>query len=71
MTCDDGSGEFTLRFINDLDPTITDGEPVVSATWTITGATGLDNTDGDGDSGPPDPASQGFVYTGTGTITKG
>jgi hypothetical protein len=37
MTRDDGSGAFTIRFINDLDPTITDGEPVVAAAWTISG----------------------------------
>jgi hypothetical protein len=71
MTCDDGSGDFTLRFINDLDPTITDGEPVVAATWTITGGSGLDTTEGDGDSGPPQPSAQGFVYSATGIITNG
>jgi hypothetical protein len=69
MTCDDGSGAFTLRFINDLDPTITSGEPAAAATWTITGGSRLDTTGGDGDSGPPESSGQVFVYNDTGTIT--
>ena len=32
LTCDDGSGEFTLRLINELDPAISDGPPVAANT---------------------------------------
>jgi hypothetical protein len=71
MTRDDGSGAFTHRFINDLDPTITDGEPVAAATWTITGGSELDATGRDGDSRPPEPSRQVSIYNGTGTITNG
>ena len=32
LTCDDGSGEFRLRLINELDPAISDGPPVAANT---------------------------------------
>lgn len=71
LTCDDGSGEFTLRFINDLDPTISDGPPVVATTWTITGGAGYDSTEGDGEGELPEEQEQTSVQNATGTITKG
>lgn len=71
MTCDDGSGAFTLRFINDIDPSISDGVPVVASTWTITGGSGYDTTDGVGDSELPVEDGGTSIVTGTGTITKG
>ena len=69
MTCDDGSGEFTLRFINELDPSISDGPPVVASTWTITGGTGYDATDGEGDNELAQDDETTSLYKGTGTIT--
>ena len=71
LTCDDGSGEFTLRFINELDPAISDGPPVVSSTWTIKGGTGYDTTEGEGDSELPEEQEQGSIQSATGTITNG
>lgn len=70
MTCDDGTGDFTLRFFNELDPSITDGPPVVAATWTITGGSGSDTTNGEGDSELPQDDGTSSVYMGTGSITK-
>lgn len=70
LTCDDGSGDFTLRFISELDPTISDGEPVTDVTWTITGGSGYDTTSGEGDSDLPHADGVSFFYNGTGTITK-
>ena len=69
MTCDDGSGDFTLRVINEIDPSITDGVPVVASSWTITGSTGYDTTSGDGDNELPQQEGESSIATGTGTIT--
>ena len=71
LTCDDGSGDFTLRFINELDPAISDGPPVVASTWTITGGTGYDTTEGDGDSDLPEQQGPTSAQSATGTITNG
>lgn len=70
MTCDDGSGAFTLRFINELDPSISEGEPVTDVTWTITGGSGYDTTSGEGDNELPQADGDSFFYNGTGTVTK-
>ncbi|MFC2153714.1 hypothetical protein ACFLQ7_03690 [Actinomycetota bacterium] len=70
MTCDNGSGEFTLRFINDLDPSISDGPPVVASAWTITGGMGYGNTVGEGDSELPQDDGTSSSYAGSGTITE-
>ena len=70
MTCDDGSGEFTLRFFNEIDPSISDRQPVSGVTWTITGGSGYDTTFGEGDSGIPYADDDRFFFNGTGTIAK-
>lgn len=70
MTCDDGSGAFVLRFINEIDPAIVDGVPVVASTWTITGGSGYDTTEGSGDNGIPQEDGGMSTQNGTGTITK-
>jgi len=71
MTCEDGSGAFTLRFHNEIDPAITDGVPVVASTWTITGGSGYDTTEGDGNGELPEEQGQGSVQNATGTISTG
>lgn len=70
LTCDDDSGEFTLRFVNEIDPSISDGEPVTAVTWTITGGSGYDTISGDGDSDIPHTSGDSFFYNGTGTIAN-
>ena len=70
MTCDDGSGQFTLRFANEIDPSISDGEPVTKVTWTITGGSDYDTTSGEGDNEIPHTDGDSFFYNGTGIITK-
>ena len=70
MTCDDGSGEFTIRLINEIDPTITGGVPVTASSWTITGGSGYDNTAGEGDNELPTEEGSTSVVEGTGTITS-
>lgn len=71
LTCDDGSGDFTLRFINELDPALFIGPPIVASAWTITGGTGYDTTEGDGDSELPVDQGLISVQSATGTITNG
>jgi hypothetical protein len=70
MTCDDGSGAFTIKFTNEMDPSKSYGEPVTEVTWTITGGSGYDTTSGEGDSELPHTDFDSFSYNGTGTITK-
>lgn len=72
MTCDDGSGDFTLRLTSELDPTLSSDpmEQQVSTTWTITGGTGFDGTTGGGDSERPEPQADSVVVNATGTITN-
>ena len=70
LTCDNGSGEFTLRFTNEIDPSISDGEPVTEVTWTITGGSGYDTTSGEGDNEIPHADGDSWFHNGTGTITK-
>jgi hypothetical protein len=65
MTCDDGSGEFTLRFINEVDPSKSDGTPTTASTWIITGGSGYDTTTGEGNA-----EESGTAFQGTGTITR-
>jgi hypothetical protein len=65
MTCDDGSGDFTLRFINEVDPSRPEGTQIVASTWTITGGSGYDTTSGEGTAEESTTA-----FMGTGTITK-
>ena len=65
MTCDDGSGEFTLRI----------NTPHLDSdwTWTITGGAGYDSTSGKGGIELPlDDEDVGdlLVYRGTGAITR-
>ena len=70
MTCDDGSGAFMLRFINEIDPAIADGVPVVASTWTITGGSGYDTTEGSGTNELPQQEGDKSTQNGTGTISK-
>ncbi|MFC2153810.1 hypothetical protein ACFLQ7_04185 [Actinomycetota bacterium] len=70
MSCEDAYADFELRFINEIDPSITDREPVTKVTWTITGGPGYDTTSGRGDNEIPQTDGDSFVYHGTGTITK-
>ena len=65
MTCDDGSGDFTLRFINEVDPSRPEGTQIVASTWTITGGSGYDTTSGEGTA-----EESATAFMGTGTITK-
>jgi hypothetical protein len=71
LTCDDGSGEFTLRFNNQLDPAISNSPPVVASTWTITGGTGYVTTEGAGDSKLPAVWPPSIDRSATGTISSG
>jgi len=64
------SGAFELRFINEIDPSISEGEPVTGVTWTITCRTGSDTASGKGDGEIPSTDGDSFLYNGTGTITK-
>lgn len=50
MRCYDGSGEFTLRLINEVDPTSSANHGIIGVTWTITGGTGYESLEGDGES---------------------
>ena len=61
MSCDDAYADFELRFIDEIDPSISDGDRVAGVTWTITGGIGYETTSGEGDS---------FFWDGNGTITK-
>ena len=67
MTCDDGSGEFTLRSFNEIDRK-SDRED--DRTWTITGVSGYDTTYGDGGVNEVSEAGNDFISNGTGAITK-
>jgi len=71
MTCEDGSGTFTLRVINTIDPTISDGVPVTASRWTISGGSGYDTTEGDGEAELPEERGQVSVQTASGTISTG
>jgi hypothetical protein len=70
MSCETAYADFELRFINEIDPSITDGEPVTKVTWAITGDVGYDTTSGQGDNEIPYVDGDSFIYNGTGTITK-
>jgi len=54
---------------NEIDPSISDGEPVTAVAWTITGGTGYDTTSGEGDNDIPYADGGSFFLNGTGTIT--
>lgn len=69
LTCNDGSGAFTLRLINELDPTISDGSPVAANTWTITAGTGYDTAEGLGEGELPTEQRSSRIHRSTGTIT--
>ena len=71
MQCDDGSGSFTLRLINAVDPAVEESHGVVGTTWTITGGTGYDDLTGDGDSDLPQFRDVEMALTGSGSITTG
>ena len=64
MTCVDGSGEFTLRVINVVEPSF-------EAAWTITGGSGFDNLEGDGEGELSAAAEEGFAFKAAGTIGTG
>jgi hypothetical protein len=68
MTCDDGSGEFTLNFIDEVDPSEVP-ERDTKRTWTITGGSGYDTTSGEGDHEFSAP-DEDLFFNGTGTIAK-
>ena len=70
MSCEDAYADFELRFINEIDPSISDGEPVTGVTWTITGGIGYETTSGEGDNEIPHADGDSFFYNGTGTITS-
>lgn len=70
LTCDDGSGDFTLRLRNEIDPSITDDVPVVAGSWTITGGSGYENVTGEGENEKPREEGTTSVLEGSGTITK-
>jgi hypothetical protein len=70
MSCGDAYANFELRFINEIDPSISDGEPVTKVTWAITGGIGYDTTSGEGETEIPHADGDSFFYNGTGTITK-
>lgn len=70
MTCDDGSGVFTLRLSNEIDPAIAEGVPVVESTWSVTGGSGYDDIEGGGDNELPQEQGGTVTEIGTGTITK-
>ena len=69
MTCDDDSGQFHLRLIQEIDPSITDDVPVTASSWTITGDTGYENTTGEGDSELPREEGATAITEGNGTVT--
>jgi hypothetical protein len=71
MECDDGSGSFTLRLINDVDLTVEEAHGIVGTTWTITGETGYDGLEGEGDSAPPEFEGVEMALTGSGSVTNG
>lgn len=71
LTCDDGSGEFTLRLFNELDPAISDGPPVVASTWAIAGGTGYDTAEGSGDGELPTEQGPSSIYNAAGTLANG
>lgn len=70
MACDDGSGEFVFRVFTEIDPTDPDYAPE-EVEWTITGASGYEETSGEGQSSLPEIRDDGiFVWTGSGTISS-
>lgn len=69
MVCDDDSGNFTLRFINQIDPSA--AERLVSTTWTIAGGAEYEATDGSGNGAPPQSTGTTAVWTASGTLTTG
>ena len=64
MTCVDGSGEFTLRIINVVEPSL-------ERAWTITGGSGYDNLEGDGEGELSAASEEGFTFKAAGTIGTG
>jgi hypothetical protein len=64
MTCVDGSGEFTLRIINVVEPSF-------ERAWTITGGSGFDNLEGDGEGELSAANEEGFTFKAAGTIGTG
>ena len=69
MECDDGSGNFTLRLINEVDPMKSDRHGIVATTWTITGGTGYDDVHGSGDSSLPEFPATSMELTASGSLT--
>lgn len=69
MQCDDGSGDFTLRLINEVDPTNPDRHGIVATTWTVTGGTGYNDIHGSGDSSLPEFPATNMELTASGSIT--
>ena len=69
MECDDGSGNFTLRLINEVDPMKSDRHGIVATTWTITGGTGYDDVHGSGDSSLPEFLATSMELTASGSLT--
>ena len=70
MRCDDGSGEFTLRLINEVDPTVTDNHGVIDVTWTITGGTGYEDLEGDGESDVMTFSGDTMAVTASGSLSS-
>ena len=67
MACNDGSGNFTLRFINQVDPTTAEG--IVGVTWAIDGGAEYDDMAGSGSSELPQSRGNIIVWTASGTMT--
>lgn len=67
MVCDDGSGNFALRIINQVDPTGTGG--VDSATWTVVGGAEYDGITGSGAIDTSQFQGSTAEFTGSGTVT--
>ena len=71
MTCADGSGGFTLRFINSVDPTLVEAHGITGVSWTITGGTGYEAMEGGGDAGIPQFQDITVVYSASGDVKSG
>ena len=71
MQCDDGTGSFTLRLINEVDPAVEESHGIVGTTWTITGGTGYEDLEGDGGSDLPQFQDVQMALTGSGSVTAG
>jgi len=68
MACDDGSGNFILRFINQVDPATVEG--IVGVAWAIDGGAEYDDMTGSGSSELPQSQGNIVVWTASGTMAE-